>query len=252
MHLIEWLVLALTYTATGGAVFTDWGKNHRALGILAGIVAIVMTGYFYRDRYLEYWKFEPHVITADITTIKFFDPSNSNPRVWYLKSPAGAYTLYDGPGFDPISGAALQAITPEIAQDLVAKAFAAKADEQRRAEEAQAARQQEINRQAAAERQREQDAQASARAAQQATKKAAQDEIDRQNAASQQKLQQQRQLQEQQQRQAQLREQQQNEWRRTHNGCNLGMRWACFDCQRTNAPECIHIGGNGGCLCVPN
>jgi hypothetical protein len=262
MHLtIEWLFLALTYIATGGAVFTDWGKKHKALVVLAGVVALATTGYFIRDRYLE-WSSrtsEPHEITGDIATLKFFDLSTSKPRVWYSKSQAGSYTLYDAPGFDPITGGALQPVTPEIAQDILSKVAAAKAEEQRRAEEAQIKRQEEIDRQAAQDRQRQQDAQDRARAREQAKQKAAQDEIDRQNAIRQQRLdaqrqqqEQQRQQQEEEQRLARKREQAQDEWRRTHNGCNIGFRWACFDCQRTNAPECIHIGGNGGCLCVRN
>jgi type IV secretory pathway VirB10-like protein len=252
MRLIEWFLFALPYIATGGAVFTEWGRNHKALVVLSGLVALITTGYFIRDRYLEYRTSEPHEITTDVATLKFFDPNTSKPRVWYLMSQAGGYTLYDAPGFDPITGIPLLPITPEIAQDLLSKAATAKAEERRHAEEAQKARQRENDREAADALQRKQDERDRVRAQEQAKQKAAQDEIDRQNAIVQQRLQLQRQQQEQQQALARQRDQQQNEWRRTHNGCNIGMRWACFDCQRTNAPECIHIGGNGGCGCFPN
>ncbi|HTV30339.1 MAG TPA: hypothetical protein VMF32_21500 [Xanthobacteraceae bacterium] len=40
-------------------------------------------------------------------------------------------------------------------------------------------------------------------------------------------------------------------WRGSHNGCDLGTYYRCFNCQTGNAPECLHIGGNGGCLCEP-
>jgi hypothetical protein len=41
-------------------------------------------------------------------------------------------------------------------------------------------------------------------------------------------------------------------YRRANRGCNPGTHYQCFNCQTGNAPECIHIGGNGGCLCVRN
>jgi hypothetical protein len=41
-------------------------------------------------------------------------------------------------------------------------------------------------------------------------------------------------------------------YRRQNRGCNPGTHYQCFNCQTSNAPECIHIGGNGGCLCVRN
>ncbi|WP_316162838.1 hypothetical protein [Bradyrhizobium sp. SZCCHNRI20481] len=242
MRLIEWFLFALPYIATGGAVFSDWGKNHKALAVLAGLVALVTTGYFIRDRYFEYGTPAPHEITADVATLKFFDPTTSKPRIWYLLSQAGAYTLYDAPGFDPMTGSPLLPITSEIAQDIMSRAAAVKAEERRRAEEAQRARQQELDRQAAAARQRQQDEQDRIRAQEQAKQKAAQDEIDRQNAIAQQKLQLQLQRQQQLQEQQQALARQRDEWRRTHNGCNMGTHYACVDCQRTNAPECIHIG----------
>ena len=244
---IEWFFLALTYVATGGAVFTDWGKNHKTLVALAGLVALITTGFFARDRYLEWFGGapEPHKITADVTTLKFFDPITSRPRAWYSKSQSGTYTLYDASGFDPTTGGPLQPVTAEIARDILSKAAAAKEEERRRAEDAQIQQQQEVDKKAAQARQRLQDAQDLAGVQEQARRQAAQDEINRQNTIRQQQQEQQLQL-------ARQREQAQNEWRRTHNGCNIGTRYACFDCQHTNAPECIHIGGNGGCLCVPN
>ena len=144
MRLIEWFLFALPYIATGGAVFTEWGRNHKALVVLSGLVALITTGYFIRDRYFEYRTSEPHEITADVATLKFFDPNTSKPRVWYLTSQAGGYTLYDAPGFDPRTGIPLLPITPEIAQDLLSKAATAKAEERRHAEEAQKARQLEM------------------------------------------------------------------------------------------------------------
>jgi hypothetical protein len=158
---IEWFFLALTYVATGGAVFTDWGKNHKTLVALTGLVALITTGFFARDRYLEWFGGapEPHKITADVTTLKFFDPITSRPRAWYSKSQSGTYTLYDASGFDPTTGGPLQPVTAEIARDILSKAAAAKEEERRRAEDAQIQQQQEVDKKAAQARQRLQDAQ---------------------------------------------------------------------------------------------
>ena len=41
-------------------------------------------------------------------------------------------------------------------------------------------------------------------------------------------------------------------YRQANRGCNPGTHYQCFNCQTSNAPECLHIGGNGGCLCVRN
>lgn len=41
-------------------------------------------------------------------------------------------------------------------------------------------------------------------------------------------------------------------YRRANRGCNPGTHYQCFNCQTSSAPECVHIGGNGGCLCVRN
>lgn len=41
-------------------------------------------------------------------------------------------------------------------------------------------------------------------------------------------------------------------YRQANRGCNPGTHYQCFNCQTSNAPECVHIGGNGGCLCVRN
>jgi|HubBroStandDraft_6_1064221.scaffolds.fasta_scaffold910976_1 hypothetical protein len=41
-------------------------------------------------------------------------------------------------------------------------------------------------------------------------------------------------------------------YRQANHGCNPGTHFQCFNCQTSNAPECQHIGGNGGCLCVRN
>jgi hypothetical protein len=68
--LIEWLFLALTYVATGGAVFTEWGRQHRVLAVLAAFVAIATTGYFARDRLQEWFGLpgrppQGQIMTAD-------------------------------------------------------------------------------------------------------------------------------------------------------------------------------------------
>jgi len=53
--IFEWLFLALIYVSTGGTVFTDWGKRHKPLVALAGLVALITTAYFLRDRYFEWF-----------------------------------------------------------------------------------------------------------------------------------------------------------------------------------------------------
>jgi hypothetical protein len=201
----------------------------------------------------------PHKITADIGTIEFFDPVTSRPRVWYTKNTDGTYTLYDARGFDPASGTPLQPITADIVRDIRAQAAAAKEDQRRRDAEQQSRRQEQQDKEAPDKR-----------AQDDAARKAQQDKIDRENAERQRdidranavrqqqeidrrnaEIQRQVEAQRQQMEQQRQLDTQREEWRRTHGGCNYPTHSQYFDCQRTSAPECIHIGGNGGYACVP-
>jgi hypothetical protein len=53
--IVEWVVLAVSFVATGGTVATGWGKEHKILTALATAVAIIIAGYFYRDRFFEWF-----------------------------------------------------------------------------------------------------------------------------------------------------------------------------------------------------
>lgn len=49
----------------------------------------------------------------------FFDPVSGAARVWYYKAGEGDYRLYDGPGRDPETGAALQPVDAETRDALM-------------------------------------------------------------------------------------------------------------------------------------
>src|SRR5262245_53931579 len=46
---IKFVTLATLFVVTGGAVFSDWGRRHRLLVLLASVVAIVASTYLLRD-----------------------------------------------------------------------------------------------------------------------------------------------------------------------------------------------------------
>jgi hypothetical protein len=242
-----------TEAADGTIVLYDSGGYDSTTGEQKKQASLAICTAYEKQRNNE----RPRRITADATTLEFFDPITGRPRVWYAKNPDGTYTLYDRRGFDPATSQVLQPITADVAQDIKAKAAAAVEDQRRRDADAQLKRQQQIDQEAAQQRQRQQqiDRQAAqdrqrrdeelaaARAREEAKRQAEQDAINRQ-------IEMERQQQQRQQQQARDREQARMEWRRTHNGCDIGTHQQYFDCQRTSAPECIHIGGNGGYACV--
>jgi hypothetical protein len=41
-------------------------------------------------------------------------------------------------------------------------------------------------------------------------------------------------------------------YRQGNNGCPIGTHYRYIDCQTSSAPECVHIGGNGGYACARN
>ena len=48
---VKFVTLAFLFVATGGAVFTEWGRQHKVLLVLAGAVAVVAATYLFRDVY---------------------------------------------------------------------------------------------------------------------------------------------------------------------------------------------------------
>src|SRR5262245_33346706 len=48
---IQFLLLGTVFVVTSGAVFTEWGRQHKALVFLASIVAIIASAYLIRDIY---------------------------------------------------------------------------------------------------------------------------------------------------------------------------------------------------------
>ena len=48
------------------------------------------------------------------TETVFFDPLSGNPKLWYWQRDRGDYEFFDGPGFHPQNGQALQSFTREI------------------------------------------------------------------------------------------------------------------------------------------
>jgi hypothetical protein len=54
---------------------------------------------------------------VDPQTYPFFNPNSGQPQVWYLRNPDGEYEFYDLPGFNPLTGHALLAITKEVVEE---------------------------------------------------------------------------------------------------------------------------------------
>jgi uncharacterized membrane protein len=63
----------------------------------------------------------PKRIVADPRKIEYFDPVTQAPRVWYHKR-ANSFSLFDAAGFDPIAGARLLPVTPEIVEEILSEA----------------------------------------------------------------------------------------------------------------------------------
>jgi hypothetical protein len=61
----------------------------------------------------------PRRITANVSTIEFFDPISGRPRVWYYKASDGSYELFDARGFHPGSSEPLIPATKEVVADIV-------------------------------------------------------------------------------------------------------------------------------------
>jgi hypothetical protein len=61
---------------------------------------------------------QAHLLTSSVGGIDFFDTSTGNPKVWYHKDEDGTYRLYDGPGFDPQTGQALQPVSKDTVDDI--------------------------------------------------------------------------------------------------------------------------------------
>lgn len=60
-----------------------------------------------------------------------FDPVTGRAKVWYAREGAGAFALFDGPGFDPASRLRLQPLTPQVLPE--AEGWARKEAEKRSA-----------------------------------------------------------------------------------------------------------------------
>ncbi len=203
-------------------------------------------------------QYVPRKITGDIRTITFFDPVDGRPHVWYSKLPNGQFEFFDAPGFNPATSEALLPVSKGVVAQAIASVVQQEelraANERATREEAEKRRQEQIEQ----ERRRQQilrqhqeemeraAAEARARQEQQRQEELARRRQQDEEAARQRALQQQQEFA----RQQEL-AQRRAAWRSTHNGCDLGTYYRCCNCQTSNAPECLHIGGNGGCLCAP-
>ena len=64
----------------------------------------------------------PHKITTEVRELEFFNPSTGQPRVWYHKAVDGSFDLFDAPGYDPATGAALVPVSKELVGEIRARA----------------------------------------------------------------------------------------------------------------------------------
>jgi hypothetical protein len=100
--------LATIFVATGGGVFTEWGKKHKVLVVLAGLVAIVGASYLVRDVYKDFIDQVRQEITrtqsqASISPPQLESPTNGGPDTSVTKSvkqevSLGYLNLRSGPG----------------------------------------------------------------------------------------------------------------------------------------------------------
>lgn len=58
------------------------------------------------------------VSLTSFNSLQLFDPLTSAPKYWFSVSPAGVFSIYDGPGFDPKNQTPLQPITPAVAENI--------------------------------------------------------------------------------------------------------------------------------------
>jgi hypothetical protein len=70
---------------------------------------------------------QPRRIAGDPASVVFFDPASGKPLVWYHVDAGDSYELFDGPGFYSGTGKALIAVTPELVEQINARAHADRA-----------------------------------------------------------------------------------------------------------------------------
>lgn len=56
--LLEWVILAFVYIGTAGVAAKEWGERHKTLTALVAILAFAQTAWFFRDRWVEWFKSE--------------------------------------------------------------------------------------------------------------------------------------------------------------------------------------------------
>jgi hypothetical protein len=86
-------------------------------------------------------------VRIDPNTYAFYDPVTGNAKVWYWRGDNDEFEFYDGPGFQPRTGEALEVITREAIatwkQSVAAAAAKRKAERDRQEQEAKARAEQE-------------------------------------------------------------------------------------------------------------
>jgi hypothetical protein len=93
------------------------------------------------------------------TETVFFDPLSGNPKLWYWRRDKGEYEFFDGPGFHPQNGQALQSFTREMLnqyqQEIYERTRQLKADQERIEREQKAKREADEKKQAEQQRRAE-------------------------------------------------------------------------------------------------
>jgi hypothetical protein len=64
-------------------------------------------------RNLKLWE-DKDINLVNPRKVTFFNPITGEPRVWYYQYPEGTFEFYDKPGYHPITGEPLKAVTKQI------------------------------------------------------------------------------------------------------------------------------------------
>src|SRR5437879_2244981 len=103
----------------GGLLFEEYKRNYLVLGIACTIA--VGSSYFTIEEFYRRLKPEESITSdskvtpsAPVVGNRCFDEKDGTPQKWYAVRWNSTVTLYDGPGFDPETGAARILVVPAI------------------------------------------------------------------------------------------------------------------------------------------
>ena len=114
----------------------------------------------------------------DPNKAEWFNPITDDPELWYFQTPSGTWKFFNKPGFDPVTGTTLQAVSREFREHWQAQRTAAQANAQERRDAAEqaAAEKEKMDRAETELKRQQEDALANAKRADEENKKRVADE----------------------------------------------------------------------------